>query len=199
MTELYDPLTYGNLMTGLVTHFEKQQPDRLDDMPCISGPGVYSLSYTGGLDVYGSIRDSGAPIYVGKAVPKGARKGSAHDPKDRPLQRRICGHLKSVHCATNLDAGDFLCRHLAVEPVWITLAERFLIDHYKPVWNMCLDGFGNNTPGKGRGEGKRSWWDTLHPGRAWAQRLPTVPDKTQETAEKRVRGFFADAAIFNPA
>ena len=32
-------------------------------------------------------------------------------------------------------------RFLAVVPVWITLTERFLIDYFKPVWNLCLDGF----------------------------------------------------------
>jgi hypothetical protein len=76
-----------------------------------------------------------------------------------------------------------------MEPVWITLAERFTIDHYKPVWNRCLDGFGDNNPGSGRYNGERSWWDTLHPGRAWADNLREV--KTVSEALERVQSFFS--------
>jgi len=34
-----------------------------------------------------------------------------------------------------------------------------------------MDGFGNHDPGKGRHQGKRPSWDTLHPGRPWAEKL----------------------------
>ena len=60
---------------------------------------------------------------------------------------------------------------MAVVPVWITQSERFMLDHYRPVWNMCLDGFGNHDPGVGRRHGMRSRWDTLYPGRRWAGHL----------------------------
>jgi hypothetical protein len=36
---------------------------------------------------------------------------------------------------------DFRCRYLTVVPTWITQAERFLIEHYSPIWNVCVDGF----------------------------------------------------------
>ena len=73
-------------------------------------------------------------------------------------------------------------------PVWITLAERFLIDHYKPVWNLRLDGFGNHDPGAGRRQGEASWWDTLLPGPTWAAELRVV--KTRDQARERVTQFF---------
>lgn len=191
MKGLYNPLTYDNLMTGLVAHFEKQESSSLSGLPDIVGPGIYSLAYAGGLDVYRGILGSGLPIYVGKAVPPGARKGSTLDTETPALKKRLVEHLESVRSADNLKDRDFTCQYLAVEPVWITLAERFLIDHYKPVWNLCLDGFGNHNPGGGRKKGKKSWWDTLHPGRAWARELPADSGKTMQAAEKRVGDFLA--------
>jgi hypothetical protein len=76
-----------------------------------------------------------------------------------------------------------------VVPVWITLAERFLIDHYLPVWNRCLEGFGDHDPGRGRYQGERSWWDTLHPGRSWADKLRKV--KSRGSAVSLVQDFFS--------
>lgn len=188
MTDLYNPLTYDNLMIGLVAHFEKQRTERLDRLPAVQGPGIYSLYYGGGFGAYAGILE-GLPIYVGKAVPPGSRKGAAIDAETPALQRRLAEHSESVRRASNLEAGDFLCRYLAVEPVWITLAERFLIDHYKPVWNLCLDGFGNHDPGGGRKRGRKSWWDILHPGRPWARDLASDPARTPEEAERRARDF----------
>ena len=72
---------------------------------------------------------------------------------------------------TNLRREDFACRYLVVVPVWITLAERFLREHYQPVWNVMLDGFGNHDPGAGRRGMRRPRWDIVHPGRHWAERL----------------------------
>lgn len=186
---LYDPLTYDNLMVGLTAHFEKQRKVRLDQTTGIEGPGIYALYYSGTHPAYTQIASGEAPIYVGKAVPPGSRKGGDAVDVDAPaLQRRINEHAKSIAQAANLDVTDFECRHLAVQPVWITLAERFLIDYFKPVWNLCLDGFGDHDPGSGRQDSERSWWDTMHPGRAWSAKLRAV--KTQVGAEERVRDFW---------
>lgn len=186
--KLYDPLTYDNLMAGLVMRFEKQAKERLDGLSDVEGPGIYSLFYSGNFPVYKRISGSERPIYVGKAVPPGARKGNQVDESAPALQRRIREHCKSIDQANNLEVSDFSCRHLSVVPVWITLAERFLIDHYKPVWNLCLDGFGDHDPGKGRRNSQRSWWDTLHPGRSWADGLRD--DKKRKDAEEKVVEFF---------
>lgn len=185
---LYDPLTYDNLMAGLVMHFETQAKERLDSVAGVEGPGIYSLFYSGNFHVYEPVSCSERPIYVGKAVPPGSRKGSRVDESIPMLQRRIREHSKSIGQADNLEISDFSCRYLSVVPVWITLAERFLIDHYKPVWNLCLDGFGDHDPGRGRRNSQRSWWDTLHPGRNWAVGLGD--SKKPEDAEKKVAEFF---------
>lgn len=49
--------------------------------------------------------------------------------------------------------------------------EAALIKLNRPLWNSCLDGFGNHDPGKGRYEQARSAWDVIHPGRNWADGL----------------------------
>ena len=205
---LYDPLDYDNLMRGVVYHFEKRQKWSLDFeitakffSPTVSsgidvsriaaakiqGPGVYALYYTGNMTCYSSI-GANVPIYVGKAVPRGARTGGKLNSDGPALRRRIVEHSKSIDQALNLHIFDFSFRYLPVVPVWIILAERFLIEHYKPVWNMCLEGFGDHDPGSGRSGSKRSWWDTLHPGRPWTDRLANA--RTDEEAIDKVNRFF---------
>jgi len=68
------------------------------------------------------------------------------------------------------------------------MAERFLIEHYQPLWNVWVDGFGNHPPGKGRPAGEVSWWDALHPGRGWAASLQQARDS--DRAIERVRQYF---------
>jgi hypothetical protein len=189
MTELYNPLTYDNLMAGTVLEFERRPLLQLADDISVLGPGIYCLIYAGRFAAYSEIAGSGKPIYVGRAVPPGSRRGDAINVDAPALRDRLRIHARSIDQASNLDIGDFRCRYLAMEPVWITLAERFTIDHYKPVWNRCLDGFGDNNPGSGRYNGERSWWDTLHPGRAWADNLREV--KTVSEALERVQSFFS--------
>lgn len=189
MNELYDPLTYDNLMAGLIVNFERRPRLRIAAVADVSGPGIYALFYDGEYDAYRTISGTDAPIYVGKAVPPGARKGVAVDIAAPAMQRRIRQHARSLQESENLAVADFTCRYLSVVPVWITLAERFLVDHYKPLWNLCLDGFGNHDPGSGRRQGEASWWDTLHPGRKWAGRLRRVKDMA--TARSRVQQFLS--------
>ena len=189
MTELYDPLTYDNLMAGTILEFERRPLLRLADDISVRGPGIYCLVYAGHFEVYGEIAASGNPVYVGKAVPPGSRRGDTVNIESPALRTRLREHVRSIDQAMNLDKKDFQYRYLAIEPVWITLAERFAIDHYKPVWNRCLDGFGDHDPGSGRYNGEKSWWDTMHPGRGWADNLRQV--KTLEEAIERVRTFFA--------
>ena len=50
----------------------------------------------------------------------------------------------------------------------IGTVEAALIKWKTPLWNSCLDGFGNHDPGKGRYEQAKSDWDVVHPGRPWA-------------------------------
>ena len=187
---VYDPLDYGNLTMNLVRELMTREPKPLPLAERFSGPGVYALFYNGNFEPYSVIRSPSAdqPIYVGKAVPPGARKGGIElDRANRALHNRIREHVASINGVGNLQVEDFCCRYLVVVPLWIIMAERFLIDHYQPCWNTCLEGFGPHDPGKGRYQGEKSWWDTLHPGRSWASKLQSV--KSRQEALERLRSF----------
>jgi len=190
MSEEYNPLDYENLTKNCVQELMGRDPVALP-VERFSGSGVYALFYVGKLDFYGSLT-SGDPIYVGKAVPPGARKGASSGKRSYSLHGRITEHVRSIEAAANLDLDDFTARYLVVTPLWITMAERFLIEHYRPLWNVWIDGFGNHPPGRGRPAGEISWWDALHPGREWAKLLRQT--RTQEQAVARVRAYFEHPA-----
>ncbi len=152
------------------------------DEPFI-GAGIYAIYYRGCLPLYQLVANfnNGSrcrwPIYVGKAVPPGARKGGygLGDDPGRALFKRLGEHAESIEQAENLDLADFRCRFLVVEDIWIPLAESLLIEMFTPVWNRVLDGFGNHDPGKGRYDQRKSPWDVIHPGRSWATRCAPSP------------------------
>lgn len=185
----YNPLDYANLTRNCVEELLRRGPFSLPLNQEFTGAGVYALFYRGSEKVYELVRsvDCSWPIYVGKAVPPGGRKGAGAQSGTRPLYGRIMEHCKSIQVVQNLDVNDFVCRYLVVTPLWITMAERFLLEHYKPIWNVCLEGFGNHDPGSGRHQGEITWWDALHPGRAWATKLRQT--RTAQDARHRLRTF----------
>ncbi len=141
----YDPLHYENLAKSVVQALLGGPDVALPPEP-FEGAGVYAIYYHGDFDGYRSLVEASevSPIYVGKAVPAGARKGGrSPSPGRRELHHRLKEHSESIDQADNLRLEHFTCRYLVVVPVWITLAERFLVDHYQPVWNVAVDGFGN--------------------------------------------------------
>jgi hypothetical protein len=179
----YDPLNYDNLARSVVVALMKNAPVPLPPPVPFNGQGVYAIFYSGKFRPYSQISSEryDTPIYVGKAVPKGARKGRLEiEPSSgRYLCRRLADHAKSIEQAENLRLDDFRCRYLVVREVWVTLAEQFLIERFHPLWNKVLDGFGNHPVGKGRGAGRRSRWDIMHPGRPWTKEL-----RAEETPEE---------------
>jgi len=162
-----------------------------------AGAGVYAIYYTGPLPIYrplvayGRISEKSAPIYVGKAIPSGGRKGGMdfEAAVGNSLYGRLCEHAESIKKASNLDIGDFQCRYLVVDDVWIPLAESMLIDRFHPLWNLEIDGFGNHDPGAGRYQQKKSPWDVIHPGREWAKRLQPCA-RPQDEIESKIAAFF---------
>ena len=161
------------------------------------GVGIYAIYYTGDFPAYAQLAARNregqfcAPIYVGKAVPKGARKGGGvGEVNSRALYDRLRDHAESIIAATNLNIDDFHCRFLVVDDIWIPLGESLLIAKFTPVWNALVDGFGNHDPGKGRYVGLRPRWDVLHPGRNWADKC-SVRAETQEEISRDVQNFFA--------
>jgi hypothetical protein len=185
----YNPLDYDNLTRNCVQELMRRGPYRLDFSEPFTGAGVYALFYAGNLDIYRPISSPKAtwPIYVGKAVPPGARKGAKSEGPSKALYLRLREHRDSISEGKGIRPEEFMCRYLAVTPLWITMAERLLIEKYQPVWNVCIEGFGLHDPGKGRHAGQRSWWDVLHPGRSWAERL--VNTRSNSDAAKKVKGF----------
>jgi hypothetical protein len=174
----YNPLDKLNLGVSVTSTMLEQTPIRLPRVESFVGAGIYAIYYVGPFALYDRIAKANRgkkfrwPIYVGKAVPAGARQGGfglGANPGE-VLFRRIRDHERSIDQATNLDVNDFYCRYLVVEDIWIPLGESLLIEELSPLWNRCLDGFGNHDPGRGRYSQQRSAWDVVHPGRDWANK-----------------------------
>lgn len=195
MTEPYNPLDKLNLARSIETELLSRPKRPMADLGTV-GAGVYAIYYTGPFSAYAPIADGERPIYVGKAIPKGGRKGglSVNAGVGRALQDRLRQHAASIEQALNLEIADFETRSLVVDDIWIPLGENMLIESFQPVWNVVIDGFGNKTPGARRATQYRSPWDVLHPGRAFAEMLAEHPQPS-EVFEQRVRDFFAGEAV----
>jgi hypothetical protein len=184
-SNLFNPLDKENLGKSIVEALVNAPVDSLEIESPFKGAGIYAVYYHGSYSGYEKLAElnregSDVPIYVGKAIPKGGRKGITNDASlaSRALYSRINDHAKSVTLAENLELTDFTCRYLIVDDIWIGLGEALLIQKYKPLWNQVVEGFGNHDPGGGRRAGKRPLWDELHPGRKWAEKC--VPAKLSE-------------------
>jgi hypothetical protein len=198
----FNPLDKRNLGDSVAGALLKQPVGPLPPAKKFLGAGIYAIYYTGNFRAYRRITDQNRgsrfeqPIYVGKAVPPGARKGgfglsTAPGPA---LFKRLNEHKTSIAATENLRIGDFFCRYLVSDDIWIPLGESLLIESFQPLWNVLIEGFGIHTPGAGRKKQVRSKWDTLHPGRALASDLPANP-KTGAELEKMIADFFAGKAV----
>lgn len=174
----YNPLDYANLGQSVADAMLARPVVSLASLAPFAGAGIYAIYYTGDFAPYVPVAARNRegrfemPIYVGKAVPSGARKGGRDgSARGMPLFKRLGEHAASVAQARNLDLADFHCRYLVVEDIWIPLGEALLIERYQPLWNVIVDGFGNHDPGSGRHSGQRPLWDVVHAGRPWAERL----------------------------
>lgn len=173
----FNPLDLENLADSIARALLANQPSPLGNLPRFNGAGIYALYYTGPFADYARMAAAntggvfGYPIYTGKAAVSGARTGQGTAGNTTALWSRINKHRDSVSQATNLDVKDFHVRFLVIESLWIPLGETLMINRFQSVWNCLVYGFGSNAPGAGRNMGKRSRWDTLHPGRPPAVKL----------------------------
>jgi hypothetical protein len=124
------------------------------------GSGIYAIYYTGSFELYAPLTAVNRirydlPLYVGKAIPSGSRRGRGGK-EGSSLCKRLGEHAKSIQDAL-------------IAPI-----ESAIIKQYNPLWNACVDGFGNHDPGGGRYDQARSQWDVIHPGRKWAEKLKGV-------------------------
>jgi hypothetical protein len=163
-----DPATAGRVV-ALTLVAQARHP--LSAIPEFYGAGVYAIYYRGDYEHYRPLSGTEHPIYVGKADPAApsAKDAIAQGVK---LAGRLSEHAKSVRKAvTTLNIDDFDCRFLIVQSGFQKSAEDYLINMFKPIWNsetrICF-GLGKHGDSSDTRGNKRSPWDTLHPGRAWA-------------------------------
>lgn len=190
MTEAapYNPLDKKNLGASVAEALLGRKPKPLASLSSFHGAGLYALYYHGAAPAYARLSernsrlDPMAPIYVGKAIPEGARKGSValDGSTTRALFKRLSEHAESIRATSTLKVDDFSCRFLVVDDIWIPLGESLLIAKFTPIWNSLIDGFGNHDPGKGRYGGMCPRWDVLHPGRGWAERCQPRPESAAQ-------------------
>ena len=174
----FNPLDKQNVAKTVVEELLRKPCEPLPPATAFEGAGIYAIYYIGDFQYYAPIAEQNrddrysAPIYVGKAVPLGARKGGfgLGETPGQVLYRRLVEHTRTIDEVENLELGHFACRYLVVDDIWIPLAEQLLIEWFSPIWNTVIDGFGIHDPGKGRRKQQRSRWDTLHPGRAWVKK-----------------------------
>jgi len=197
----FNPLAKEHLGESVAEAMLHQTVGSLPPTPFI-GAGIYAIYYVGDFPLYAEVARRNEneqycwPIYVGKAVPAGARKGGfglGADP-GQVLFKRLVEHSSSIEQAGNLENSDFRCRYLVVDDIWIPLAESLLIEMYPALWNRKIDGFGNHNPGKGRHKQKRSPWDALHPGRPWAESLQP-PANNIGKIEEEAASYIADTTL----
>jgi hypothetical protein len=148
-------------------------------IPKFFGPGVYLIYCVAKTGIYRQFgvanrTEYRIPIYVGKAVPQGWRKGrSSTSSNTSVLWSRMNEHRLNIAKCDKLSIENFACRFVIMEndaSDLIGVLESALIREYNPLWNTLVDGFGNHTPGKGRWDQAKSEWDVIHPGRAWAEK-----------------------------
>ena len=194
----YNPLDKANLGKSVAEALIAAEAHPLGELREFPGAGIYAIYYRGDHPGYERLAEANAdgakvPIYVGKAIPSGGRKGLAvlsDRVEGTHLYRRLREHAESVELAENLDIADFGARWLVVDDIWIPLGETLMIQTFQPVWNQALDGFGNHDPGAGRYNGLCPRWDALHPGRPWAQRLREREESSDDLV-RRVGDFLA--------
>lgn len=197
MAEPYNPLDKLNLGKSVVEALLESPSTCISHIEPFSGAGIYAIYYHGSFEPYQPISatdlsQATMPIYVGKAVPSGSRKGANLTTSSigNWLFRRILEHRESINAAQNLSTDDFSVRYLSVDDIWIPLGETLLISMFNPLWNRLIDGFGNHDPGAGRYQGLRPLWDVLHPGRTWADKCKARTE-TREEIGRHIIDYFS--------
>jgi hypothetical protein len=138
----FNPLDKLNLGPSVAEALISSQVHPLDSIPVFNGVGIYAIYYCGPFKAYKLISAANkdklaqqVPIYVGKAVPAGARKGHvlADALQSKSLSKRLTEHAESIRSAENLDIGDFACRYLIVDEMWIPLGESLMVAKFAPL------------------------------------------------------------------
>lgn len=153
----------------------------LEEIQPAYGSGVYAIYYRGEHPLYASISGSETPIYVGKADPANHDASTARE-QGAKLTARLLEHAGTIGTAeayadqlpahlSPIYLRDFVCRRLVCATNAQLVAEKHLIRTFWPIWNSetkaCWGMSKHGDAAKTRAN-KRSPWDVVHPGRAWA-------------------------------
>ena len=159
------------------------------------GSGVYAIYYNGPSDIYAPISQTETPIYVGKADPPTGAKSVIE--QGTKLFGRLNEHRKNIDKVAGIDLADFECRALAVQSGYQAAAENHLIRLFMPIWNnetRILFGLGKHGDAATTRANNKSPWDTIHPGRTWAEGNPEAKSVDDILAD--VARHFAATPIF---
>jgi hypothetical protein len=183
---------HPDVLGGWIAQAMLQQPRHLlGAIPMFYGAGVYAIYYNGLHPAYTAIRGRDTPIYVGKADPESTVAALPIE-QGLSLTKRLADHAKSIRRASNLEIADFECRFLVVTSGQQTASEDHLLEYFQPVWNKIIKGFGKHGDSAKTRKNQRSQWDTLHPGRGWADEAGNTPNaQTAEQLIERINEHFA--------
>jgi hypothetical protein len=172
-----DPKTIGRVV-ALALLAQARVP--LRSIESAYGSGVYAIYYEGDHPLYRRISGTETPIYVGKADPSDSDASTSREQGPR-LTGRLIEHAGTIATAEGYAAlpegmhrirlADFTCRRLVCATNAQLVAEKHLIGMFWPLWNSetkaCWGMSKHGDAAKTRAN-KRSPWDVVHPGRAWA-------------------------------
>lgn len=167
------------------TNQEKRALDELVESP-FYGAGVYAIYYHGKTEnAYLPLSCTETPIYVGKANPKNPQAETVEE-QGQALYLRLKEHSKSMTKA-NLSLSDFYFRAASIQTGMQAAVEDFMIRLFRPIWNkevkICF-GIGKHGDDATTRANRRSPWDTMHPGRKWAEDTKTDQMKRHEIEAK---------------
>ncbi len=168
------------------------------------GSGVYAIYYQGDHPAYAAATRTETPIYVGKADPRStdARTSREQGPQ---LYGRLADHRRMIKTVGSyaeahglphpLRIEDFLCRRLVCATNAQLVAERHLISTFRPIWNnevgICW-GISKHGDAATTRANKRSPWDVIHPGRAWAMAESLEDKMSPEVITARIGEHFTE-------
>ena len=200
----FDPSNPDTIGRLVVLALLAQDRVPLGELRPTYGSGIYAIYYVGQHPAYTEISGTETPIYVGKADPDEPRAATPREQGVR-LFGRLADHREAVrevetYANENGDphpllVQDFECRRLVCATNAQLVAERHLIDVFKPAWNsetkICF-GISKHGDSSETRRNKKSPWDVLHPGRDWAMSSPVRDGMTPETVMARLAQHFID-------
>ncbi|MCY1016188.1 Eco29kI family restriction endonuclease [Pyxidicoccus sp. MSG2] len=189
-----DPRLFGSF-AALALVGQDRHPMASFGRPKFYGSGIYAIYYIGDFEPYHLLSRTEHPIYVGKTDPAEPHAKSTRE-QGTSLWGRLTKHKSNIGLASTLRLEDFECRYLVVASGWQITAESALIGMFKPLWNKetkVVLGFGKHGDSADTRKNTRSPWDTLHPGRKWADNEATKNRFEKQVIEERIKKHFADS------